>query len=82
MAKVRIELEFSQFSEILMYALWHEHESVEMANLAKILKQKVDKMAEHDLYSIYKDTTKTQEEREQARKEYLKRKGIPDEFCW
>ena len=82
MSKIRLELEFEQFKELLMFSLEHEHEYSEMANLAKILRIKLDKMAEHDLYSIYKDKTKTAEEQEQARQKYLEQKGIPNDFRW
>ena len=42
---------------------------------------KLDRVIAHDLYSKYK-TAKTEAEREAARKEYAKLKGIPENFRW
>lgn len=45
------------------------------------LNDKLNKMLDRELYSQYK-TAKTQEEREQARQDYLDRKGITKDFRW
>ena len=45
------------------------------------LEKKLDKMVMHDLYGKFK-TAPTEEEREQARKEYLDRRGVPEKFRW
>lgn len=45
------------------------------------LEQKLDRMAMRDLYGKAK-TASTEGEREQARKEYLDRRGVPDSFRW
>ncbi len=45
------------------------------------LEKKLDKMVMHDLYGKFK-TAPTEEEREQARKEYLDRRGVPESFRW
>ena len=42
---------------------------------------KLQKMADRELYTAYK-TAPTEEEREKARKNYLDSKGIPDSFRW
>ena len=42
---------------------------------------KLDKMLMRDLYGKFK-TAPTEEEREQARKEYLDRRGVPESFRW
>ena len=48
--------------------------------LEKALEVKLDKMVLHDLYSKSKDTTLTDAEQEQARQDYLERKGIHKNF--
>lgn len=45
------------------------------------LSDKVQKIADRELYTIYK-TAPTEEEKEKARQEYLDRKGIPESFQW
>ena len=45
------------------------------------LEKKLDKMVMRDLYGKFK-TAPTEEEREQARKEYLDRRGVPESFRW
>lgn len=45
------------------------------------LEAKLDSLVMRDLYSKYK-TAPTEEEREQARKEYLERRGVPEKFRW
>lgn len=44
------------------------------------LEVKLNKMVLHDIYSKSKDTNLTDEEREQARQEYLDRRGIHKDF--
>lgn len=45
------------------------------------LEQKLDAMLRHELYAQYK-TAPTEEQREQARQEYLDRRGVPESFRW
>ena len=45
------------------------------------LSEKVQKIADRELYTIYK-TAPTEEEREKARQKYLDSKGIPESFRW
>ena len=45
------------------------------------LSDKVQKIADRELYTLYK-TAPTEEEKERARQEYLDRKGIPESFRW
>ena len=45
------------------------------------LSDKVQKIADRELYTIYK-TAPTEEEREKARQKYLDSKGIPESFRW
>ena len=50
--------------------------------LEKALEVKLDKMVLHDIYTKSKDANLTDTEREQARQEYLNRKGIHKNFRW
>lgn len=50
-------------------------------NIKQSLEQKLDRMVLRDLYGKAK-TAPTEGEREQARKEYLDRRGVPDSFRW
>ena len=45
------------------------------------LEKKLDKMVMRDLFGKSK-TASTEEEREQARKEYLDRRGLSEKFRW
>ena len=45
------------------------------------LSDKVQKIADRELYTLYK-TAPTEEEKKKARQEYLDRKGIPESFRW
>ena len=45
------------------------------------LEKKLDAMVMRELYTKYK-TAPTEEEREKFRKEYLDRRGIPENFRW
>ena len=49
--------------------------------IAYLLQQKVDRIIDHDLYTLYK-TGATKEQKERARKQYLERRGIPESFWW
>ena len=46
-----------------------------------LVEQKSDAMVRHELYAKYK-TTPTAEEREQARQEYLNKRGVFPDFRW
>lgn len=61
---------------------FHLMEDVDCENeIKQELEKKLDKMVMRDLYGKFK-TALTEEEREQARKEYLDRRGVPESFRW
>ena len=69
-----------QISQELFVALLHYHLSGENEYEEVIeqgLEQKLDAMLRHELYAQYK-TAPTEEQREQARQEYLDRRGVPE----
>ena len=49
--------------------------------IKKGLEEKLEALVRRELYTKYK-TAKTEEEREQARKEYLDKVGIQKDFRW
>lgn len=57
-----------------------EDESCER-EIKQALENKLDRMVMRSLYEKSK-TAPTEEEREQARKEYLDRRGVPESFRW
>ena len=69
--------------ELFMQLLWfHLMEDVDCeTEIKRELEKKLDKMVMRDLYGKFK-TAPTEEEREQARKEYLDRRGAPESFRW
>lgn len=68
---MRIELSETDF--IRLY-----QESTENSYLRTILDKKIDSIIERELYKkAYKDKKVSAEEKEQARRDYLLRRGIP-----
>ena len=69
-----------QISQELFVALLHYHLSGKNEYeeiIEQGLEQKLDAMLRHELYAQYK-TAPTEEQREQARQEYLDRRGVPE----
>lgn len=73
-----------RISKKLFYLLYNHHVNGVKDNDAEIkrlLEEKWERMGNRFLYTQSK-TAKTEEEREKARREYLDRKGIRDDFRW
>ena len=71
-----------QISYDLFVALVEYHLDDDYAEeIHRGLEQKLDAMVRHELYAKYK-TASTAEEREQARQEYLDKRGIFPDFRW
>ena len=77
MENVQISQEL--FMQLLRFHLV-EDESCEK-EIKQGLEKKLDRMVMRDLYGKFK-TAPTEEERERARKEYLDRQGVPENFRW
>ncbi len=77
MKNVQISQEL--FIQLLRFHLV-EDESCER-EIKQELERKLDRMVLRDLFGKSK-TAPTKEEREQARKEYLDRRGVPESFRW
>ena len=77
MRNVQISQEL--FMQLLRFHLM-EDESCER-EIKQELEKKLDRMVMRDLFGKSK-TAPIEEEREQARKEYLDRRGAPESFRW
>ena len=77
MRNVQISQEL--FMQLLRFHLM-EDESCKKEN-KKELEKELDRMVMRDLFGKSK-TASTEEEREQARKEYLDRRGVSESFRW
>ena len=77
MRNVQISQEL--FMQLLRFHLM-EDESCEK-EIKQELEKKLDRMVMRDLFGKSK-TASTEEEREQARKEYLDRRGVSEKFGW
>lgn len=75
----QIQIPEQLFMELVKFHLLDMEEN--LPNIKQGLEAKVDAMVIRDLYSKYK-TAPTEEEREQARKEYLDRRGVLEKFRW
>jgi len=69
----------SLFVDLVSYMLLENQSEENLKRIKKGLDEKLNRIAEHDLYSRYK-TAPTEEEKEKARLEYLERKKIPSQF--
>lgn len=80
---IQVPMTMIQFRDIYGYMIDHSDEefaaSPEMQTLRKVLDAKMEKIIDHDLYTRYK-TSPTDDQKEQARQEYLDRKGVPQSF--
>ncbi len=72
-----VQIPYDLFLDLAMYHLRGEDDYEE--EIRQGLEQKLDAMLNRQLYSRYK-TAPTKEEREQARQEYLDRRGVPQSY--
>lgn len=74
-----VQIPYELFVDLVLYHLNDEDDFDE--DIRRGLKQKLDSMLNRQLYSQYK-TAPTEEQREQARQEYLDRRGVPQSYRW
>ena len=74
-----MQIPYELFVALLQYHLVMEDDYAE--DIRRGLEEKLDAMVRHELYAKYK-TAPTKEEREQARQEYLDKRGVPESFRW
>ena len=74
-----VQIPYDLFIDLAMYHLRNEDDYEE--GICQGLEQKLDAMLNRQLYSRYKAAL-TEEEREQARQEYIDRRGVPQSYRW
>ena len=74
-----VQIPYDLFVDLVLYHLNSENDFDE--EIRQGLEQKLDAILNRQLYSQYK-TAPTEEEREQARQEYLARRGVPQRYRW
>lgn len=74
-----VQISYELFFQMLKYHLM-EDECCEI-DIKKGLEKKLDALVMRELYTKSK-TASSEEEREVARKEYLDRRGVPEDFRW
>lgn len=74
-----VQIPYDLFIDLAMYHLRGEDDFEE--EIRQGLEKKLDAMLNRQLYSQYK-TAPTEEQREQARQEYLDRRGVPQSYRW
>ena len=73
-----------QISEDLFLALLKYHligDEEPLPEIKRGLESKLDAMVSRQMYTQYK-TAPTEEKKEKARKEYLDKRGVPENFRW
>lgn len=82
MAKEKqVQISQTLFIELVKYHLMDHHEPSQEGYIKTELKDKLDAIVKHDLYTQYKSAP-TEEEREKARQQYLDKVGISTDFRW
>lgn len=79
MKNKNVQIPYELFLLLLQYHLMEYRQNEE--KIRQGLEKKMNAMVEREIYSRYK-TAPTEEEREKYRKEYLDRRGIPEDFRW
>ena len=74
-----VQIPYELFVDLVLYHLNGEDGFDE--DIRRGLEQKLDSMLNRQLYSQYK-TAPTGGQREQARQEYLDRRGVPQSYRW
>lgn len=74
-----VQIPYELFVDLVLYHLNDEEDFQD--DIRQGLSQKLDAMLNRQFYSQYK-TAPTEEQREQARQEYLDRRGVPQSYRW
>lgn len=74
-----VQISYELFADLVLYHLNGEDGFDE--EIRQGLERKLDAMLNRQLYSKYK-TAPTEEQREQARQEYLDRRGVLESYRW
>ena len=74
-----VQIPYELFVSLVRYHLMEDDACLN--EIRRGLEQKLDSLVRHELYAKYK-TAPTAEEREQARQEYLDKRGVFPDFRW
>ena len=74
-----VQISYDLFMALLRYHLVSDEDCLD--TIRQGLEEKLEAMVRRELYAKYKNAP-TEEERENARKEYLDRRGVPDSYRW
>ena len=74
-----LQIPYDLFVDLVLYHLNGEDDFEK--EIRQGLEQKIDAILNRQLYFQYK-TAPTEEQREQARREYLDRRGVPQSYRW
>lgn len=74
-----VQIPYELFVDLVLYHLNDDEDFQD--DIRQGLSQKLDAMLNRQFYSQYK-TAPTEEQREQARQEYLDRRGVPQSYRW
>lgn len=78
----QIQIPEKLFMQMAAFCLMEEYRTEQnYKDIEKGIYAKLDRQIEHDLYTKYK-TAPTEQQKEEARNEYLDRKGIHPDFRW
>ena len=77
-----IQISYDLFQDLFLYSVRHlAPDDPQFTRLYKGVKEKIEAMMRHDLYSLYKSGA-TEEIRSEARQKYLDEIGLLDSFRW
>ncbi len=76
-----VQIPIELFYNLLKYFYTEEPTEELYKEIKMSLKNKLDQMVKHDLYTQFK-TANSIQEREEARQKYLNKIGINDNFRW
>ena len=74
-----VQISMDLFLSLLRYVLIGQEE--ELPVVKQGLEEKLEALVRRELYTKYK-TASTPEDRKKARKEYLDKRGVPENFRW
>ena len=74
-----VQISQDLFCDLILYHLYNNPSAEEA--IRRELSRKLDAMICHERFTQYK-TAATEAEREQARQEYLDRRGVPQSYRW
>lgn len=78
----QVKIEYDLFIDLYRLIVCDDVDEECYKRVKQELENKFQKLLNHELYSKYKDKTLTEEDREEARQQYLDSVGIHKDFRW